>query len=59
MLGFIKKLFGSKPADVAPAPYKVEISQSPETTENTPATKTKKTVAKKTVAKKTAKKSKE
>ena len=27
MLGFIKKIFGSKPAETTPAPYKVETPE--------------------------------
>ena len=29
MLSFLKKIFGAKPAEPTPAPYKVEASQFP------------------------------
>jgi hypothetical protein len=31
MLKFIKKIFGVKPTEPAPAPYKVEVSVAPKT----------------------------
>jgi hypothetical protein len=62
MLEFFKRLFGSKPAESAPAPYKVEntvpqIAEFPFPTV-TPAKTEKKPAAKKSAAKKTARKPK-
>lgn len=54
MLGFIKKLFGSKPADVAPVPYKVEAPK----VEQFPFPETKKVAAKPKAEKKPAVKAK-
>jgi hypothetical protein len=48
MLEFFKRLFGSKPAEPTPAPYKVEVDQFPFPKVEKP--------AKAPVAKKTAKK---
>ena len=61
MLSFLKRIFGSKPAEPTPAPYKVEVSQFPfpkAEQEKKPA-KAKKPVAKKPAAKRAPKKSKE
>ena len=60
MLSFLKRIFGAKPADTTPAPYKVEASQFPfpkVEQEKKPAAK--KPAAKKPAAKKAPKKSKE
>ena len=61
MLSFLKKIFGAKPAESTPAPYKVETSQFPfpkaEQQAKKPAAK--KPAAKKPAAKKAPKKSKE
>ena len=62
MLEFFKRLFGSKPAESAPAPYKVE-NTVPQVAEfpfpaTTPAKAEKKPAVKKPVAKKTARKPK-
>lgn len=56
MLSFLKKIFGVKPAEPTPAPYKVEVaSQFPfPKTEEKPA-KAKKPAAKKPAAKKAKK----
>lgn len=61
MLSFLKKIFGARPAEATPAPYKVDVGQFPfpKTTETSkPAAKAKKPAAKKPAAKK-VKKSKE
>jgi hypothetical protein len=61
MLSFLKKIFGAKPAESTPAPYKVdEPSQFPfprAVAEEKPAVKAKRPAAKKPAAKKTTKKS--
>jgi hypothetical protein len=61
MLSFLKKIFGAKPAESTPAPYKVEEpSQFPfprAVAEEKPAVKAKRPAAKKPAAKKTTKKS--
>ena len=61
MLSFLKKIFGAKPAESTPAPYKVdEPSQFPfprAVAEEKPAGKAKRPAAKKPAAKKTTKKS--
>ena len=61
MLSFLKKIFGSKPAEPTPAPYKVEASQFPfPKTEQDKKPATKKTAKKPATPKKPrAKKSKE
>lgn len=60
MLSFLKRIFGAKPADATPAPYKVEVSQFPfpKTVKEEKPARAKKPAAKKPAAKK-AKKSKE
>ncbi len=61
MLSFLKKIFGAKPAESTPAPYKVEEpSQFPfprAVAEEKPAVKAKRPATKKPAAKKTTKKS--
>ena len=62
MLAFLKRIFGAKPAEPTPAPYKVDVGQfpfpkAPETKK--PVAKAKKPAAKKPAVKKSAKKSKE
>jgi hypothetical protein len=62
MLSFLKKIFGAKPAESIPAPYKVEntvpqVAEFPFPTAK-PAEAKKKPVAKKPVAKKPARKPK-
>ena len=61
MLSFLKKIFGAKPAESTPAPYKVEEpSQFPfprAVAEEKPAVIAKRPAAKKPAAKKTTKKS--
>jgi hypothetical protein len=61
MLSFLKKIFGAKPAEPTPAPYKVE-NTVPQVAEfpfpSTKAKAEKKTTSKKPVAKKTARKPK-
>lgn len=62
MLSFLKKIFGAKPAESAPAPYKVEntvpqVAEFPFPTA-TPAKAEKKPAVKKPVAKKPARKPK-
>ncbi len=56
MLSFLKKIFGAKPAESTPAPYKVEEpSQFPfpkAVSEEKPAVKAKRPVAKKSATKK-------
>ena len=61
MLSFLKKIFGTKPAESTPAPYKVEASQFPfpKVEQDKKPAKAKKPAAKKPAAKKAAKKSKE
>ena len=62
MLSFLKKIFGAKPAEPTPAPYKVEASQFPfpkAEQEKKPETKAKKPAAKKPATKRAPKKSKE
>ena len=58
MLSFLKKIFGSKPAEPTVAPYKVEGSEHfpfpKAVAETKPAPQVKKPAAKKTVAKKPA-----
>jgi hypothetical protein len=55
MLEFFKRVFGSKPADTTPAPYKVEVAKPAEFPfPSTKPAQNKKTVAKKTVTKKPA-----
>lgn len=55
MLSFLKRIFGAKPADATPAPYKVEVSQFPfpkVEQEKKPAQAEKKTAGKKPAARK-------
>jgi hypothetical protein len=66
MLSFLKKIFGSKPAETTPAPYKVEntvpqVAEFPFPTAKPAETKTavKKPVAKKPAAKKAVRKPKQ
>ena len=61
MLSFLKKIFGAKPAEATPAPYKVEVSQFPfpKTEQDKKPAKAKKPAAKKPAAKRAPKKSKE
>jgi hypothetical protein len=59
MLSFLKKIFGAKPAESTPAPYKVEASQFPFPKVEQDKKPAKKPAAKKPAAKKTVKKSKE
>ena len=51
MLSFLKKIFGSKPTEVSPAPYKVEAPATPVVTVTTD-TKTEAVATKKPAAKK-------
>ena len=61
MLSFLKKIFGAKPADESPVPYKVEASQFPfpKAEQQAKPAKAKKPAAKKPAAKRAPKKSKE
>ena len=61
MLSFLKRIFGAKPAEPTPAPYKVEASQFPfpKTEQQAKPAKGKKPAAKKPAAKRAPKKSKE
>lgn len=61
MLSFLKRIFGAKPAEQSPAPYKVEAGQFPfpKAEQEAKPARAKKPVAKKPAAKKAAKKSKE
>lgn len=61
MLSFLKKIFGAKPAELTPAPYKVEAGQFPfpKVEQQVKPAKAKKPAAKKPAPKQTPKKSKE
>jgi hypothetical protein len=56
MLSFLKKIFGAKPADATPVPYKVETSQFPfpKVQQETKPAKAKKPATKKPAVKKPA-----
>jgi hypothetical protein len=59
MLSFLKRIFGAKPAEPSPAPYKVEQFPFPKAEQEKKPAKAKKPVAKKPAAKRAPKKSKE